>query len=88
MHPQMLHTSSQNIKRVPRFMRNGQIRLAAPMWTAPSLSPVERCSLRCLGEDSSDGATRLPAGFRAPPDEVRIGAISLASSPARPEPGV
>ena len=62
---------SQNMKRIPRFMRNGrvrlyhqlislendafsskcgsflvdisdQIRLAAPMWTSETLSPVER----------------------------------------------
>lgn len=70
-HPQMLHTSSQNMKRIPRFMRNGQIRLSAPMWTASKLSPVERCSLRCLGEDSSSGSTRVPKGFQAPPDELR-----------------
>ena len=70
-HPQMLHTSSQNVKRIPRFMRNGQVRLSAPMWTAATLSPVERCSLRCLGEDWSSGTTRAPTGFRAPPDELR-----------------
>ena len=71
MHPQMLHASSQNVKRIPRFMRNGQVRLSAPMWTAPTLSPVERCSLRCLGDDWSGGTTRAPKGFCPPPDELR-----------------
>ena len=52
-------------------MRNGQVRLSAPMWTAPTLSPVERCTLRCLGEDWSGGTTRAPEGFRAPPDKLR-----------------
>ena len=60
--------SSQNIKRQPRFMRNGQVRLAAPMWTADTLSPVERCSLRCLGQDAAAGR---PRGFVPPPDELR-----------------
>ena len=49
-------------------MRNGQVRLAAPMWTADTLSPVERCSLRCLGQDAAAGR---PQGFVPPPDELR-----------------
>jgi hypothetical protein len=46
VHPQMLHTSSQNMKRVPRFMRNLQIPLKEPRsFLASALSPVERCIL-------------------------------------------
>ena len=46
VHPQMLHTSSQNMKRLPRFMRNWQIPLSEPRpFIEGRLSPVERCIL-------------------------------------------
>ena len=53
IYPQMLHTTSQNLLRKPRFIRNGQVRLKAPMrfdrCRRENLSPVERCALRNLG---------------------------------------
>ena len=52
MYPQMLHTTSQNLLRKPRFIRNGQVRLKSPMRFDRSrredLSAVERCALRNL----------------------------------------
>ena len=56
MHPSMLHTSSQNIKRVPRYMRNDQVQLNAPFAFDPDdLCPVERNTLRCLGLPEAGG---------------------------------
>ena len=52
MYPQMLHTTSQNLLRKPRFIRNGQVRLKSPMRFDRSrrddLSAVERYALRNL----------------------------------------
>mgnify|MGYP003336665003 CR=1 FL=1 len=68
VHPQMLHTSSQNMKRVPRFMRNLQIPLKEPRAFAPSaLSPVERCILHNFG-GSLDEFHRV---FRPPLPQLR-----------------
>ena len=67
-HPHMLHSSSQNTKRQPRFMRNGTIPLAQPQAFDPQrLSPVERCSLRNLGRT----AEQLHQCWSPPPDELR-----------------
>ena len=53
MYPQILHTTSQNLLRKSRFIRNNQVRLKSPMHFDRSrredLSAVERCALRNLG---------------------------------------
>ena len=68
-HPAMLHSSSQNIKRQPRFMRNGQVALARPRAFDPDgpLSPVERCTLRNLGLSTAE----LRQQFVPPPETLR-----------------
>jgi hypothetical protein len=69
VHPQMLHTSSQNVKRVPRFMRNLQIPLNKPRpFTAGALSPVERCILRNFG----GGLEQFHQAFQPPPAHLRM----------------
>ena len=69
VHPQMLHTSSQNMKRIPRFMRNLQIPLKEPRpFAAGALSPVERCILRNFGS-SLEQFHRV---FRPPPPQLRM----------------
>jgi hypothetical protein len=68
MHPSMLHCSSQNVKRQPRFMRNDQVQLTRPFRFDPAdLSAVERCTLRNLGLPESGGLT----DFQAPAEAQR-----------------
>jgi hypothetical protein len=69
----MLHTGSQNVKRVPRFMRNGQPFLAQPRaFDAARLSPVERCTLRNVGlVGGPSTAAELRQHFTPPPDDLR-----------------
>ena len=68
MYPQMLHTTSQNLLRKPRFIRNGQVRLKSPMRFDRSrredLSAVERCALRNLGLERLE--------FLPPSEELRM----------------
>jgi hypothetical protein len=73
MMPNMLHSSSQNVKRQPRFMRNDQVQLVRSFRFDPMhLSPVELCTLRNLGLDPRYGLAALQrAGFRPPPDHAR-----------------
>ena len=53
MYPQMLHTTSRNLSRKSRFIRNNIVRLKSPMRFDRSrredLSAVERYALRNLG---------------------------------------
>ena len=68
MYPQMLHTTSQNLIRKPRFIRNGQVRLKSPMRFDRSrredLSAVERCALRNLELERLE--------FLPPSEELRM----------------
>jgi len=65
----MLHTSSQNMKRVPRFMRNWQIPLREPRpFAAGALSPVERCILRNFGGSLEE----FHSAFTPPPPHLRM----------------
>jgi hypothetical protein len=69
MMPNILHTSSPNVKRQPRFMRNDQVQLVRPFAFDPTnLSPVETCTLKHLGLPAEGG---LPLGFRRPADSQR-----------------
>lgn len=69
VHPQMLHTSSQNMLRQPRFMRNLQIPLAEPRpFVQGALSPVERCILRNFGGSLEE----FHRAFTPPPPHLRM----------------
>lgn len=58
IHPFMLHATSQNMRRIPRFLTNPPIKLKEPMQfnreDPDDFSPVELAILRALGVDRLD----------------------------------
>jgi hypothetical protein len=74
LHPYVLHAKSQNLLRIPRFITNPPLTLAAPMRfdrTDPDeLSPVERGVLRALGTTRYEFRPTRPREAIVPPRVV------------------